>query len=192
MSAASDAVRRALLRLGATDTAADQLLLTAQRLRALAQRSGVEHAAATDLDSGYAAGPIAGTADDVDVDVLLDQPRPDRRYILVHTHRSNAGFSDLDASVLVANRAVHAIGVVGHDGTWYLLAKGERFTPVDPAVVARLVRAVVVAARRPYLPRVASGSISPDVAKRRILHDTWRFLAPRLGLEYDRVTPRKD
>ncbi len=167
--------------------AAQGVLWTGDLLRQRARQTSVEWVAIVDRETGAQVGPaVSGGSDEVSIESLLPLMQSGRRYVALHTHRSIAAFSDLDATVLCTHSAIRAIAV-GHNRTWYFLSKRPGIPLPSPEVVVALVRAAVVQARTPYLPKVAARRLSRAEAKRRILHEVWRFLAPRLGLDYDRV-----
>ncbi|MGH2368874.1 MAG: hypothetical protein ACRDI2_11810 [Chloroflexota bacterium] len=152
------------------------------------RQSDREFAATYDMMTGAPVGNVvSGGAVDVDISDHIRAMAPGRRYVALHTHRTSTSFSDADALLLVANRAIRTIAVVGADGTWYLLSKVRGAGVAGANRLVQAFTSAAIALSRRYLALAQSGAVTPEEALRQFSHEIWQHIAPPLHLRYDRV-----
>jgi hypothetical protein len=172
---------------GVPENTAQLVVPAGEALRREAARLGAERAASFDIETGQAVGPgLTGRGAEVDIGPQIRSMRADRAYVSIHTHAMSASFSDRDADVLLSNHAIRNIVAVGADGTWHALSKQPGIQHADAAKAVAAFGLAFAALAPDYLALARSGAVSREEALRRLVDAIWRYLAPRLGLRYDR------
>ena len=168
----------AVLRMhGLTGVAISQLWGLSRDMRPRTRRRGLEYAAMVNADTGTTVGGvISGSEGAVDLRTRLNLLVTGRRYAQLHTYPGSASFSEWDVATLLAWKQIHAMVVVGVDGTWYALSRlGELIASDWEAADAFLIELDRLERER------------PDLSLRERTHHVWLRIADSLGLRYDRV-----
>jgi hypothetical protein len=114
---------------------------------------------------------------------------PNRDYVQLHSHPGSRSFSPEDIVLLAAFRSVHAMVVVGADGTTFIASFMTGASSLDAETLLSAWDAEWDTLLFFYGPLIVSGTLTPDDAARAQSHEVWLRLAPRFGLRYDRVEP---
>ena len=166
----------------------ERLHAVGTELRALTEREGVEFGVTVNMDSDYSLGTtLRGSGNDLDFEPHRRLLRRERRYVTLHTHPGSMPPSHLDFLILIDNPSIRALVVVGRDGTWYVVSLAPSAARPDEHVARATFAAAYVRLRPQYLRRVEVGLMTPREALAAMLDATWRAVARRIGLRYDRV-----
>jgi hypothetical protein len=177
-----------LQRPGFPETVASILVAAGEGLRQMAWRTGLEHAASFDIDTGAPAGPLrAGSAHHVDLADQIAAMRLGHRYLAMHTHASSSPFSDDDLELLLRNDQIRTVIAIGANGTWYVLSKRARGATAPATVAVIAFRRALASLSPHYLAKVVAGQLTSEQALREALRIIWERIAPLLGLRYDQV-----
>jgi proteasome lid subunit RPN8/RPN11 len=171
----------ALRRHGISGAVAAILWTAAADLRRRTRRRGIEHAVTLDAATGQPVGPmLTGSRSSTDLTLHLRALRPGHEYIQLHTHPGSTSFSDLDVRLLAEYPAIHAMIVVGENGTWYVISRQPGISILDSrAVFYDFVR---------ELQRLGQDQI-PAAARP---HQATERIAANYGLLYDRLIGSTD
>jgi hypothetical protein len=101
---------------------------------------------------------------------------PGQRYVQLHTHPGSASFSDADVATLLSWAHMHAMVVVGVDGTWYALSRLGAVTPSARDAVDMF-----------WIESDRLEREQPGLSVREYTHRVWMAIAGHLGPRYDRV-----
>lgn len=130
-----------------------------------------------DAESGIRTGPLlSGEAHRMTIDRQLATMRRGWEYGHLHTHPSNASFSGDDVRVLLDNRQLRALTVVGTDGRWHIMSR------LDDILNSSGWDASDAFALEFY--ELLNDASLPYTA---IAHRVWSRIAARFGLRYHRV-----
>ncbi len=83
------------------------------------------------------------------------------------------------------------MGVIGIDGTWYLLSPTVNTVAILPENLAVAYNDTVQRLKPRYIPLVQRGELTPEAAWREHTHVAWQILVTQLHLRYDRIEPQK-
>jgi hypothetical protein len=170
----------ALVRHGLSALAAASLWRIGRTVLRDTRRRGREYSAMIDANTGIQTGPtLSGQAHQIDIRPQIAARQPGRAYGHVHTHPSNSAFSDADARVLLSNRELLAIVVIGLDDRWYIMSEASEASPADPW---EATDKFILEFRR-LLGRAT-------IPMAELPHAVWSGIAADLGLRYDRIEGR--
>jgi hypothetical protein len=156
-------------------------------LRREAVRLRVEHAASFDIDTGAAAGPLrVGRTYEVDISDQIEAMRPDRRYVSIHTHSSNAAFSDRDLELLLKNDPITTVesgGFFRMRSDYGMIGVARRASTMARAVRRRATRRTPSPTQptqpAPAAPQQERAIIDDTLATTAVFHMDWHTIPQR-------------
>ncbi len=178
-----------LLDHGIGDRAAREVVRIGEVLRIRTQEHGTEFAAMVDVESGAQIGDIlGGVTQSVDTGPHLNAMRAGRQYVHLHTHPSSSAFSRQDAAILISNNSIQTMGVIGSDGTWYLLSRATQ-TIVSIRSTFIAYNQAIQSLETHYEALVQRREVTQEAAWREHSHEAWQRIATQVHLRYDRIEP---
>lgn len=143
------AVLATLRAMGLPPGAAEAVLSAGEELRRRTeeacergQATCTEHALLLDAADGVRVGEpvVSDERSRAAIGVLLQQMRPGRAYVQLHTHPDSVSLSADDVSILAVIGQIVVLAAIGLDGTWYLVRAGKGQRPVVLVVPAVTIR----------------------------------------------------
>jgi len=166
-----------LRRHGLSGDASARLWTISRTMRRDPRRRGLEYAAMVDVETGVPLGTvISGGEDAVDLRRHIRAFVRGHWYAQFHTHPGSSSFSDADVATLLSWEQIHAMVVVGVDGSWYALSR------------LGTTSATAINAAEAFLTEFDRlGEEHPGLPIRERTHRVWLTIADQTGLRYDRV-----
>jgi hypothetical protein len=173
---------------GVPARAAPPIARAGERLQERTAQSGLEYAALFESDTGTQVGPVLeGQQDQVNLEYHTALLQPGRRYVHLHTHPGDSSFSHHDLAILLRYPELRTMGIVGLNGSWYLLSKRRGQPTAREQDGLDLWHVHYARAAEPNDKLVRLGILTEPQALRREVHETMTRLAPELGLRYDHL-----
>jgi hypothetical protein len=172
--------------------AASQVEGASEEIRQLTLRHGVEYAAMVEAASGARLGRyLRGTKYEVNCAEHLQEMKPGRGYILMHTHPSSCSFSEQDATLLYSFRGpganIQSVYVVGADGARYVISRSPGREVAEPATIRSAFWAEIHRLQPKHESKIRTREMTSGQAWKAHTHEAWTNIAARLGLRYDRL-----
>jgi len=161
-----------------------------ETLLARTQESGTEFAAMVDADSGARVGAmLGGKTDAVNISAHIAAMKPGRQYVHLHTHPGSSSFSGRDVATFIAHGQIQTMGVVGADGTWYLIARTVRTPSMAPREVVAAWQLAIESLDSRY--NILIRTMPQLAAWRQVTHEALASVANQFDLWYTRVETTK-